>query len=179
MNYSLPQQEGIKSVRCVCVCLSVSQHSIDWTIWATDLKSDMGIDLDNISDEVEGQGNRSKFKVAMLKNFLWCDLCRMHRAILSWHPLTTFRQENWQWGHVAGGRVNAQAFSLSTLLVQFTVQRDRKRCIWAHRAVALKNPSFGIPSYQKEGSFFRMTSTLEFNSAGFKDYNLKLVSYIW
>ncbi len=45
--------EGIKSVRCVClcVCLSVSQRSHGWTDWATDLKFDMGIDLDNISEE--------------------------------------------------------------------------------------------------------------------------------
>ncbi len=27
-----------------------------------------------------------------------------------WHPLTIFGQEYWQRGHVAGGRVNAQAF---------------------------------------------------------------------
>ncbi len=30
----------------------------------------------------------------------------------SWHHLTTFRQEYWQRGHVTGGRVNAQGFSL-------------------------------------------------------------------
>ena len=81
--------EGINSVRCVClsVCLSVSQRSQGWTDWATDPKFGVGIDLDNISEEFEGQGHRSKVKVANLKNvifglFLWCDLCRLHRAIL-------------------------------------------------------------------------------------------------
>ena len=33
-----------------------------------DLKIGVTIDLDNISDEFEGQGHRSKVKVAMLKN---------------------------------------------------------------------------------------------------------------
>ncbi len=33
-------------------------------------------------------------------------------GMTSWHPLATFGQEYWQRGHVAGGRVNAPAFSL-------------------------------------------------------------------
>ena len=32
-------------------------------------------------------------------------------GMTSWHPLTTFGQEYWQRGPVAGGRVNAPAFS--------------------------------------------------------------------
>ncbi len=34
-------------------------------------------------------------------------------GMTSWHPLTTFGQEYWQRGHVAGGRVNATTFSFS------------------------------------------------------------------
>ncbi len=34
------------------------------------------------------------------------------QGMTSWHSLTTFGQEYWQRGHVAGGRVNAPAFSL-------------------------------------------------------------------
>ncbi len=76
----------------VCVCLSVGQRSSGLTDWATDLKSCIGIDLDNISDEFEGKGHRSKIKVTMLKNvifrtYLWCVLCILHRAILSWHMM--------------------------------------------------------------------------------------------
>ncbi len=53
-----------------------------------DLKFSMNIAFDNISDKFAG--HRSKVKVAILENmisdfFLWCDLCRLHRAILSWH----------------------------------------------------------------------------------------------
>ena len=36
----------------------------------TDKKSSGGIDIDNISDEFEGQGHRSKVKVARMKNVI-------------------------------------------------------------------------------------------------------------
>ncbi len=81
--------EGIKSVPCVCVCvcLSVSWRSHGRTVWCTDAKFSVMVDLDNVSDEFEGQGHRSKFKVATLKKryfqtFLWCYVCR---SSLSWH----------------------------------------------------------------------------------------------
>ena len=126
------------------VCVSVCHHSHSCTVWATDLKFGRNINFDNISDEFEGPGHRSKVKDAILKKtwfsdfFLWCDLCRLHRAILSWHlmscdvmarrrdvtwrhsvtswhPLTTSGQEYWKRRHVAGGRVNAHAFSYCTI----------------------------------------------------------------
>ena len=40
----------------------------------------------------------------MTPDVMWC------HVMMSWHPLTVFRQEYWQRGHVAGGRVNAQVF---------------------------------------------------------------------
>ncbi len=61
--------EGIKSVRSVC--LSVSERSHGRTIGDRNLKFGQRIDLDNISDEFEGQGHRSKVKVAMLKNVIF------------------------------------------------------------------------------------------------------------
>ncbi len=63
------QGYGIGPV-CVCVrvCLSVSPLTAE----PFDLKTQNGggIDLDNISDEFEGQGHRSKFKVTRLKNVI-------------------------------------------------------------------------------------------------------------
>ncbi len=122
---------------CLCVCVFVCQRSPGWTVWRTDLKFGGGVDRDNISDEFEGQGHRSKVKVARLKNVIFgcsygvtCVYCtepfcydiRCHvtsrrdvmwrHGVTSWHHLTTFGQEYWQRGHIAGGRVNAQAFSL-------------------------------------------------------------------
>ncbi len=45
---------------------------------------------------------------------LSCDVTE-RRHVTSWHPLTTFGQEYWQRGHVAGGHVNAQAFFQTVL----------------------------------------------------------------
>ncbi len=114
------------------------------------------MDLDNISDEFEGQGHRSK--VTRLKNVIsegsdgWITqsqfvltpdvmwhhsmtsrdvTVRLHdvtwphgttlwrHGMKSWHPLTTFGQEYWQ-GYVAGGRVNAQAFSFVKKVVDMS-----------------------------------------------------------
>ncbi len=86
--------EGIKSVRSVCVCvsvcLSVIQRSHRWTVWRTDLKFGRRDDLYNRSDEFEGQGHRSKVKVGTLKKrefstFWWCDLCKIVHIHLPWH----------------------------------------------------------------------------------------------
>ena len=56
---------------CVSVCLSVSLRSHGWTVWHADPKFGRGLDLDNISDEFEDQGHRSKVKVARLKNVIF------------------------------------------------------------------------------------------------------------
>ena len=135
INFSLPRLRSRvwnRSRLCVCVsvCSSVSALTVEPKIWQEHcLWSYLG----------QVQKSRSKVKVAILKNwfsnfFLLCDLCRLHTVILSWHltscdvtawrhavtwrhgvtswhPLTTFGQEYWQRGHVAGGRANAQAFS--------------------------------------------------------------------
>ena len=65
--------EGIKSVRCVCLSVrqSVIQPSHGWTVWHTDVKIGRDIDLDKILDNFEGQGHRSKVKVAILKNVIF------------------------------------------------------------------------------------------------------------
>ncbi len=60
---------------CLCVrvsvCLSVSELSRGWTVWPRTTKSGTGIDLDNISAKFDGQGHRSKVKVARLKNVIF------------------------------------------------------------------------------------------------------------
>ncbi len=56
---------------CVCVSVSVSQRSPIWTIWLTDSKFDGGVDLDNISYKLKGQGYRSKDRAARLKNVVF------------------------------------------------------------------------------------------------------------
>ncbi len=67
--------EGIKSVLslcvCVCICVFVCQHSHGWTVYVTDLKFGRNIAFDNISSKFEGQGHRSKVKVAILKNVIF------------------------------------------------------------------------------------------------------------
>ena len=55
----------------VCVCLSVSQRSHGWTVWAMDLKFGRNIAFDNTLDKFEGQGHRSKVKVDIFKNVIF------------------------------------------------------------------------------------------------------------
>ncbi len=61
--------ESVPSVR-LSVCVSVYQRSHGWTVWATDLKFGRNIAFDNISGRFEGQGHRSKVKVAKKRDFL-------------------------------------------------------------------------------------------------------------
>ncbi len=51
------------SLPCLCVC----QFSHGWTVWRTDPKYGIGVDLDNISDEFEGQGTRQYFFIFFFK----------------------------------------------------------------------------------------------------------------
>ena len=80
---------------CVCrsVCLSVSQRSPGWTVWATDLKFGVRIDLDNISDEFEGQSHRSKVKVAILKKTWFSDFSYGVTYVDCTEP---FRHDTWR-----------------------------------------------------------------------------------
>ena len=63
----------------------------------TDQKSGGGIDIDNISDEFEGQGYRSKVKVARLKNVIsevpdglvFVHYVMIRRHLTSCHDITT------------------------------------------------------------------------------------------
>ena len=55
---------------CLSVRPSVIQRSFGWTVWNTDPKIGRDIDLDDISDEFEGQGHRSKVKITRLKNMI-------------------------------------------------------------------------------------------------------------
>ena len=54
----------------VCVCVLVCEHSYGWTDRRTVRKFGTGVDLDDISDEFDGQGHRSKVKVIQLKNVI-------------------------------------------------------------------------------------------------------------
>ena len=56
---------------CPSVRLSVSERSHSQTVCGTDLKFGTGVDFDDISDEYNGQGHRSKVRVAMLKNMIF------------------------------------------------------------------------------------------------------------
>ena len=94
------------------VCMSVCQRSHGWTVWSTDPKFGGRIYLDNISDEFEGQGPRSKVKVAMLENvnfrhFWWEGPCRLpdirchvmsHRDVMTSHDVITSRDVT-PWRH--------------------------------------------------------------------------------
>ncbi len=51
--------------------MSVSRHSPSQTVCRMDLKFSIGIDFDDISDEIDGQGHRSKVKVVRLKNVIF------------------------------------------------------------------------------------------------------------
>ena len=55
----------------VCVCLSVSALTAEpFDVWSPNLvQPTTGIDLDDISDEFDGQGHRSK--VLQLKNVIF------------------------------------------------------------------------------------------------------------
>ncbi len=58
--------EDIKSVPCICVCVRLSTLS-----WLNHLMYWFKIYLNNIADELEGQGHRSKVKIAKLKNIIF------------------------------------------------------------------------------------------------------------
>ena len=136
---------------CVSVCLSVCQHSHGWTVWATDLKFGRNIAFDNISDKFEGQGQRSRTPLwkkrdfptfsyvvtyvdckeplifVMTSDVMWRHGKTSWRHVMSrpsWHPSTTSGQEYWQRGHVAGGRVNTQAFSLMYEFGWYNLEMD-------------------------------------------------------
>ncbi len=55
--------QGIKSVRSVCVCVFVCQHSHWWTVWHMDPKLEM---LTLTTSRI-----RSKIKVARMKNMIF------------------------------------------------------------------------------------------------------------
>ncbi len=116
--FSLLRQWSIWNQSRLCVCVCVCQRSHSWNVWRTDPKFGGGIDFDNISDEFEGQGHRSKVKITSLKKvisevsdglvFVLSAMTRLHVA--SHHDV--FWQKNLQRGHNEGGAVNARAFSL-------------------------------------------------------------------
>ncbi len=83
---------------CVSVCVSVCQRSHGWTVWATNLKFGVDIAFDNILDEFRGQGQRSKVKVAILKNLdfrTFCSETRLDCRELLCHDI---------WRHVTSQR---------------------------------------------------------------------------
>ena len=72
LDFPLPHQRSrVPSALCLCVYLSVSALMAEPFYIYTDLKFSAGIDLDNISDEFEAQGHRSKVKVAGLTNVIF------------------------------------------------------------------------------------------------------------
>ncbi len=62
---------SIVHTNCVSVCLSVSELSHGWSVWPRITKFGAGIDVDDISAKFDGQGHRSKVKVARLKNMIF------------------------------------------------------------------------------------------------------------
>ncbi len=55
---------------CVCVSVCVCEHSHGWMDWRTITKFGTAIDLDDLSDEFDGQCRRLKVKVIQLKNVI-------------------------------------------------------------------------------------------------------------
>ncbi len=62
--------EFIKTEPSLCVCVCVCECSHDWMGWRTITKFCTAIDLEDLSDEFNGQGRRSKVKVIQLKNVI-------------------------------------------------------------------------------------------------------------
>ena len=64
--------EGIKSAPFVCVCVSCLPALPRQNCRTNGPEiSYKGVDLDNIFDEFESQGHRSKFKAAYMKNVIF------------------------------------------------------------------------------------------------------------
>ncbi len=134
----------MESVPCVCLCVCLSA-----LLWLNCSSYGPKIRQEHCARicskvKVIGQRSRSPFwKTWFSDFFLWCDLCRLHAAILSWHltscdvtarrhdvrwrhsvtswhPLTTFGHEYWQREHILRGCVNAQAFSFVLFLISLS-----------------------------------------------------------
>ncbi len=132
--------EGIKSVPSVCpsVRLPVIQHSHGWTVWHTDLKFGGAVDLDNISDEFEGQGQRSR-SPGWKTWFPKFQMAELHRASLSWH-LTSCDVTAWR--HVTSryditmsrdvivGRHDVTAWRLDILWRLLSKNTDKEGTSW-------------------------------------------------
>ena len=110
---SLPPASAVEVIESVpSVCVSVSQHSHDWTVWSTDFKFGAEMHLDHISDEFDGQGHRSKFKVTRLKNVIFsqfyypfllyvtCYITVVFTMALWRHSMTSWRHGLTSWHHV-------------------------------------------------------------------------------
>ena len=120
---------------CLSVCLSVCLYVCDWTKIQKNKKSYLrkfnfiGQRSRPPGKKCHGHGeglhwSRSKvIKVKVKINVTlvtwrhgttsWRHVMSQDDVMTSWHPLTTYGPEYWQRRHVAGGRVNAQVFSLA------------------------------------------------------------------
>ncbi len=97
--------EVIESVPCFRLSifpsfrLSVCECSHGWTIWRTDPKIGIRVDLDEISAKFDSQGHRSKVKVTRLENVIsrvfwsgwpdtksWCMMLH-HDSVTSWRDV--------------------------------------------------------------------------------------------
>ncbi len=84
------------------VCVSILYCSHGWTVWDTNLKFGVDIAFGNIANKLEGQGHRSKVKVAILKSVLSRIFC-LHAFSWSlqkcfWFCHTSLRDTDlWWW----------------------------------------------------------------------------------
>ncbi len=109
----------------LCVCLSVSQRSHGWIIWHTDLKICVTIDLDNISDEFEGQGRQIEKRNFL--SFWWVSLCRftaMAYDVTRCHAVTSY---DITWHHIMmSQRHNDVIVCLKVFQVRIPAKRARR-----------------------------------------------------
>ncbi len=132
--------EGIKSVPSVCLSVTTLPAK-SLNVWTQNLVEGLTLTISRISSKVKVIGQRSRslgwktwfsdFQIGwpgqvhfvISDDIMWWTTDVMWRqGTTSWchmtssHLLTTFGQEYWQRGHVAGGHVNAQAFSLAIVV---------------------------------------------------------------
>ena len=91
--FSLPRQRSrVWNRSCLCVCPSVSAlmfEPFELRTWNSAGTLPLIISRTSLKVKVIGQRSRSPFwKTWFSDFFLWCDLCRLHRVILSWHLMS-------------------------------------------------------------------------------------------
>ena len=90
------------------VCVSVCGHTHGWPVWHFSTKFSTGIDLDDILEEFDGQGHRSKVKVTRSKHdfhdfLVWVPRYKTVASGVTWCYVTFCDDTTWRhdvmWRH--------------------------------------------------------------------------------